>query len=47
MDNRFWMDRVSPKGLRKMDYCNGIEGFINYVLSNPRKISEGDIRYPC
>jgi hypothetical protein len=23
--------------LRKMDYCNENEGFINYTLSNPKK----------
>jgi hypothetical protein len=26
-----------------MDYCNEVEGFINYVLSNLRNISGGDI----
>jgi hypothetical protein len=25
MDDYFWMYRVSPEGLRKMDYCNGVE----------------------
>ena len=30
-----------------MDYCNEVENFINYVLSNPRNISGGDIRCPC
>jgi hypothetical protein len=47
MNDRLWMDRVSPKGLRKMDYCNGIEGFINYVLSNLSNINRGGIRCPC
>jgi hypothetical protein len=47
MDNYFWMYRVSPKGLRKMDYYNGTEGFINYILSNLINISGGGIRYPC
>jgi hypothetical protein len=30
-----------------MDYCNGVEGFINYTLSNPRNISGDGIRCPC
>ena len=33
--------------LRMMNYCNGVEDFINYVLSNPRNISGGGIRCPC
>jgi hypothetical protein len=35
MDDCSWMYRDSPKGLIKMDYCNGIQGFINHVLFNP------------
>ena len=30
-----------------MDYCNGVRGFINYALSNPRNITGGGIRCPC
>jgi hypothetical protein len=30
-----------------MNYCNGVKGFINYVLSNPRNISGGVIRCSC
>jgi hypothetical protein len=30
-----------------MNYCNDVEGFINYALSNPKNISEGNIRCPC
>jgi len=30
-----------------MDYCNGVQGFMNYTISNPRNISEDHIRYPC
>jgi hypothetical protein len=41
-----WMYRDSPKGLRKMDYCNGVHGFINYALSNLKNISGDSIRYP-
>jgi hypothetical protein len=30
-----------------MDCCNGIQGFINYAISNLRNISGGGIKYPC
>jgi len=30
-----------------MDYCNGVQGFINYALSNPRNISGDGIRCSC
>jgi hypothetical protein len=30
-----------------MSYCNRVEGFINYTLSNSKKISGGGIRCPC
>ena len=26
-----------------MNYCNGVQGFINYATSNPRNISGGDV----
>ena len=29
-----------------MDYCNRIERFINYTLSNPKNISGGNIKCP-
>jgi hypothetical protein len=29
MENRSWIYRDSPQGLRRMDYCNGVQGFIN------------------
>ena len=29
-----------------MNYCNRVDRFINYTLSNPKNISEGSIRYP-
>jgi hypothetical protein len=35
MDDRSWMYRDSLEGLRMMDYCNGVQDFINYALSNP------------
>jgi hypothetical protein len=47
MNDRSWIYRVSPEGLRKMNYYNGIEGFINYALSNPSNINGGGIRYLC
>ena len=30
-----------------MDYCNKVQGFINYTTSNPRNINGGGIRCPC
>jgi hypothetical protein len=30
-----------------MNYCNEIEGFINYSLSNPKNIGGDGIRYTC
>jgi len=47
MDDHSWMYRVSPEGLRMMDYCNGVKGFINCTLLNPRNISGDDIRCLC
>jgi hypothetical protein len=47
MDDRSWMYKDSPQGLRRMDYCNGVQAFINYATSIPRNISGGDIRCPC
>jgi hypothetical protein len=47
MNDRSWMYRASPKGLHKMNYCNRIESFINYALSNLKNISGDDIRCPC
>ena len=47
MDDCSWMYRVSIERLCRMDYCNMVEGFINYTLSNLRNISGGDIRCPC
>jgi hypothetical protein len=47
MDDRSWMYRDSLEGLRMMDYCNGVQDFINYALSNPINISEGDVKCPC
>jgi len=47
MDDRSWMYRDSPQGLRRMDYCNGVQGFINFATSIPRNFTGGGIRCPC
>ena len=47
MDDRSWIYRISLERLYKMDYYNKVESFINYALSNPRNISEYDIRCLC
>jgi len=40
MDDRSWMYRDSPQGLRGMDYCNEVQGFINFAISIPRNFTE-------
>ena len=47
MDDRSWMYLDSPQGLRRMDYCNGVQGFINFATSIPRNFTGGGIRCPC
>ena len=47
MGDRSWMYRDSSYELRMMDYCNGVQSFINYEQSNSRNISGGDIKCPC
>ena len=47
MNDRSLTCQVSPEGLCMMDYCNGVEGFINYIVSNPKNISGGSIRCSC
>jgi hypothetical protein len=47
MDDRSWMYRDLPQGLRRMDYCNGVQGFINFTTSIPINFTEGGIRCPC
>jgi hypothetical protein len=44
MDDCLCMYQDSPGRLRRMDYYNRVEGFINYALSNMRNISGGGIR---
>jgi hypothetical protein len=47
MDDHSWMYRDLPQGLRRMDYCNGVQGFINFATSISRNFTDGGIRYPC
>jgi hypothetical protein len=47
MNDYSWMYRVSLERLRNMDYCNEVENFTKYTLSNPKIISGGGIRYLC
>jgi len=47
MHDRSWIYRDSPQELRTIDYCNEVQSFINYALSNSRNISGGGIRCPC
>jgi len=47
MNDRSWMYPDSPQGLRRMDYCNGVQGFINFATSIPINFTEGGIRCPC
>ena len=47
MDDRSWMYRDSPQGLRRMDYCNGVQGFINFTTSIFRNFTRGGIKCPC
>jgi len=46
MDDCSWMYRDSPQGLRMMDYCNEIQGSINFATSIPINFSGGGIRCP-
>jgi hypothetical protein len=47
MDDSSWMYRDSPQELRRMDYYNGVQGFINFATSIPRNFTDGGIRCPC
>jgi len=47
MDDRSWKYRDSPQRLRRMDYCNGVQGFINFATSIPRNFTGDGIRCPC
>jgi len=47
MDDRSWIYRDLSQWLWRMNCCNGVQGFINYTLSNSINISGGGIRCPC
>jgi len=47
MDDRSWMYWDSPQGLLRMNYCNGVQGFINFATSIPMNFTDGGIRCPC
>jgi len=47
MDNRLWMYLDSPQGLYREDYSRGVEGFIDFSLSNSKNISEGKVKCLC
>jgi hypothetical protein len=43
MDDRSWMYRDSPQGLRRMDYYNRVQGFINFATSILRNFIDDGI----
>jgi len=47
MNDRSWMYQNSPQGLRRMDYYNDVQGFINFATSIPRNFTDGGIRCLC
>jgi len=47
MDDRSWMYRGPLQGLRRIDYCNGVQGFINFTTSIPKNFIGGGIRCLC
>jgi len=47
MNDRSWMYRDSPQELRRIDYCNGVQGFINFATSIPRNFTRDGIKCPC
>jgi len=47
MDDHSWMYRDSPQELRRMDYYNRVQGFINFTISIPRNFTDSGIRCPC
>jgi hypothetical protein len=40
------MYQDSPQELRRMNYCNEVQSFINFTTSIPRNISGGSFRCP-
>jgi len=47
MNDYSWMYRDSPQELRRMDYCNGVQGFINFATSIPKNFIGCGISCPC
>ena len=47
MDDCSWMYRDSPQGLRRMDYYNGVQGYINFAISILINFTGGGIRCLC
>jgi len=47
MDDLSWMYRDSPQGLWRMDYCNGVQGFIYFTIFIPRNFTDCNIRCLC
>jgi len=47
MEDFSWMYRDSPQGSWRMDYCNGVQIFINFATSILRNFTDGGIRCPC
>jgi hypothetical protein len=43
-DGRSWMYWDSPQEVRRMDYYNEVQGFINFTTSIPRNFSGGGIK---
>jgi len=39
--------KFNTQGLWMMDYCNGVQGFINFATSIPRNFTDSGIRCPC
>ena len=40
MDDHSWMYQDSPQGLLRMNYCNGVQSFINFAASILRNLVE-------
>ena len=47
MDNHSCMYRDLPQGLQRMNYCNGVWGFINFTTSIFRNFTQGGIKCSC
>jgi hypothetical protein len=47
MVDRSWMYQDSLQEFQRMDYCKGVQRFINYATSIPINISGDGIRCPC